>query len=304
MEMSDGTVAPEEASPTGDVFDGGAPGPDAAAGETPAPQSTGINPAWEPLREAIGEDFFQTHAMPILKGMDESAHTRITNLNTQLKGFDGYKPFVEQGISPDDLQMAMQLRQLVETDAEGFYRMLGTHLGLDQQEQDSLDNYGADQDGVGEVPPHILARLEQQENFQRQIIEQAQQQVIEQQQAQAIEQEGAALDAEMSTFLKNNPTFTEEDKGELFRAQYELTMRLQNQGLNRLATLDEAAAEVTQRANYYNQRFGRGAGAPNTLPTTAGGNIPAQQPNAAKMSKQDFQDLIANDLFAAKANQS
>lgn len=304
METQDGTVAPDTTAPTGEVVDGGAPGPDATAGETPAQQPTGINPAWEPLREAIGDDFFNTHAMPILKGMDESAHSRITSLNTQLKGYEPYQPFVDQGVSPDDLQMAMQLRQLVETDPSGFYNMLGQHLGLSQEQQETLEEFGAGQDNAAEVPPHVMARLEQAEQFQQQFMAYAQQQQQEQAQAQLIEQEGTKLDQEMSTFLQRNPTFTEDDKPELFRAQYELTMKLQNQGLNRMATLEEAAAEVTRRASYYNQRFGGGGGAPSPLPTTTGGNIPGQQPDVSKMSKQDFESLIANDLFAAKAQQS
>ena len=126
-----------------------------------------------------------------------------------------------------------------------------------------------------------------------------------QQQAQWEAEATQQLDQEMSTFLQKNPTFTEADKGELFRAQYDLLKRLEAQGINRMPTLDEAAAELQQRAAYFTQRFGAGNGAPNPLPTTTGGDIPGQQPNVAKMSKSDLNDLVAQTLATANAaNQS
>lgn len=294
-EVVDSTVSTEMVEPA-DV-----PGPESAAGEIPAQQPTGINPAWEPLREAIGEDYFATHALPILKGMDESAHTRITYLNSQLKGFESFQPFVDQSVSADDLQMAMELRQLFETNPQGVYELLGQHLGLGQgtESEETLEELGQEE---AVLPPHIQARIDQLEQFQQNFLLQAQQQQQQAQQAQAIEAEGQRLDQEMSDFLTKNPTFTESDKAELFRIQYELTMNLQQQGLNRMATLDEAAAILKDRFASYAQRFG--GKVPSVLPTTTGGDIPGQTPNVAKMSKQDLVDLVANDLFAAKAQQS
>ena len=307
MEPQEGTGVPAEVVSTETAAVESAPGPDATAGATPAPQSTGFNPAWEPLREAIGEDFFNTHAMPVLKGMDESAHTRITNLNNELKSFEGFKPFVEQGLTPQAIQQSMELAQLIEANPQQVYDFLGQHLGVApvEEEPEGLEQFGAGQDGAMQLPQAVLDQLAASQQFQQQYYAEQQERAQMEQQAQWEAEATRELDQQMSTFLQRNPTFTEADKGELFRAQYDLLKRLEAQGINRMPTLDEAAAELQQRAAYFTQRFGAGNGAPNPLPTTTGGDIPGQQPNVAKMSKHDLNDLVAQTLATANAaNQS
>ena len=307
MEPQEGTGVPAEVVSTETAAVESAPGPDATAGATPAPQSTGFNPAWEPLREAIGEDFFNTHAMPVLKGMDESAHTRITNLNNELKSFEGFKPFVEQGLTPQAIQQSMELAQLIEANPQQVYDFLGQHLGVApvEEEPEGLEQFGAGQDGAMQLPQAVLDQLAASQQFQQEYMAEQQRQQEMQQQAQWEAEATRELDQQMSTFLQRNPTFTEADKGELFRAQYDLLKRLEAQGINRMPTLDEAAAELQQRAAYFTQRFGAGNGAPSPLPTTTGGDIPGQQPNVAKMSKSDLNDLVAQTLATANAaNQS
>ena len=307
MEPQEGTGVPAEVVSTETAAVESAPGPDATAGATPAPQSTGFNPAWEPLREAIGEDFFNTHAMPVLKGMDESAHTRITNLNNELKSFEGFKPFVEQGLTPQAIQQSMELAQLIEANPQQVYDFLGQHLGVApvEEEPEGLEQFGAGQDGAMQLPQAVLDQLAASQQFQQQYYAEQQERAQMEQQAQWEAEATRELDQQMSTFLQRNPTFTEADKGELFRAQYDLLKRLEAQGINRMPTLDEAAAELQQRAAYFTQRFGAGNGAPNPLPTTTGGDIPGQQPNVAKMSKSDLNDLVAQTLATANAaNQS
>lgn len=298
METQDGTSPVSIDTSTEALGAEGGSGPEAVVGETPTQQPTGINPAWAPLREAIGDEFFDAHALPVLKGMDESAHTRITSLNSQLAGFEGYKEFVDQGVNPADLQAALELSQLIESDPQRIYSLLGQHLGVvpaGEEEPEGLEAFGAGQENAAEIPPHIMARLEAAEQFQQQFMEQQALEQQQQQHQQIVEAEGQRLDQEMSAFLTNNPTFTEDDKPELFRMQYELTQQLEARGLRRMATLEEAAAAVNERAAYYRQR-GNGNVAPSTLPTTAGGDIPGQQPDVAKMAKQDFVSLIASDL--------
>ena len=161
MEPQEGTGVPAEVVSTETAAVESAPGPGSTAGATPAPQSTGFNPAWEPLREAIGEDFFNTHAMPVLKGMDESAHTRITNLNNELKSFEGFKPFVEQGLTPQAIQQSMELAQLIEANPQQVYDFLGQHLGVarEEEEPEGLEQFGAGQDGAMQLPQAVLDQL-------------------------------------------------------------------------------------------------------------------------------------------------
>ena len=307
MEPQEGTGVPAEAVSTEAAAVEGAPGPDATAGAAPAPQSTGINPAWEPIREVLGDDLFNVNVRPHLQKMDESAHTRITNLNNELKSFEGFKPFVEQGLTPQAIQQSMELAQLIEANPQQVYDFLGQHLGVApvEEEPEGLEQFGAGQDGAMQLPQAVLDQLAASQQFQQQYYAEQQERAQMEQQAQWEAEATRELDQQMSTFLQRNPTFTEADKGELFRAQYDLLKRLEAQGINRMPTLDEAAAELQQRAAYFTQRFGAGNGAPNPLPTTTGGDIPGQQPNVAKMSKHDLNDLVAQTLATANAaNQS
>ena len=307
MEPQEGTGVPAEVVSTETAAVEGAPGPEATAGATPVPEPAGINPAWEPIREVLGDDLFNVNVRPHLQKMDESAHTRITNLNNELKGFEGFKPFVEQGLTPQAIQQSMELAQLIEANPQQVYDFLGQHLGVApaEEEPEGLEQFGAGQDGAMQLPQAVLDQLAASQQFQQEYMAEQQRQQEMQQQAQWEAEATQQLDQEMSTFLQKNPTFTEADKGELFRAQYDLLKRLEAQGINRMPTLDEAAAELQQRAAYFTQRFGAGNGAPSPLPTTTGGDIPGQQPNVAKMSKHDLNDLVAQTLATANAaNQS
>ena len=307
MEPQEGTGVLAEVVSTETAAVESAPGPEATAGATPASEPAGINPAWEPIREVLGDDLFNVNVRPHLQKMDESAHTRITNLNNELKGFEGFKPFVEQGLTPQAIQQSMELAQLIEANPQQVYDFLGQHLGVApaEEEPEGLEQFGAGQDGAMQLPQAVLDQLAASQQFQQEYMAEQQRQQEMQQQAQWEAEATQQLDQKMSTFLQKNPTFTEADKGELFRAQYDLLKRLEAQGINRMPTLDEAAAELQQRAAYFTQRFGAGNGAPSPLPTTTGGDIPGQQPNVAKMSKSDLNDLVAQTLATANAaNQS
>jgi hypothetical protein len=298
-------MEPEEIGTDQDNFDGSAepsgefndPGPSTDAGETPA--DNGFNPAWGGLREAIGEDYFETHARPLLSDMDRNANSRITSLNAQLKGYEGYKPFIDQGADPDSLSTAMQVMQYIERDPQAFYEQMGERLGLTRQDVADLDSFAdgdQDQQDEAELPPHLQAQFTQMQQFQEQQMQQQQ----EQQFQQAIEAEGINLDQEMDAFLTANPTWTQADKGEIFKLQYEITRDLAERGIYRHATVGEAANLLQQRISSYQSRFS-GRGAPSTLPTSAGGNVqPGQEPNTGSMSKQDFAKLIEQDLLNAR----
>lgn len=280
----------------------GGPGPDSSAGETPAQQPTGINPAWAPIRDVLGEDLFDVNVAPHLQKFDEAAQTRITNLTSELKGFEGYKSFVEQGISPDAIEQAMQIRQLLESNPQEVYARLGEYFGQGQESQEEgLENFGAGQENAAEVPPHLQAQLDQLTQFQQQVIQQQQEAQMQAQQNAAIEEAGAQLDKDMDDFLNGNTMFSAEDRSELFRIQHELTLMNERKGLSRMATPAEAGQVLSAKFAEYRQRFGGGAGAPSVISPTAGGDIQPSAPDVGKLSKQGMAELIENDLRAAAA---
>lgn len=277
------------------------PGPDPVAGETPA-APTGINPAWTGLRDAIGEDHFATFAQPLLQEMDHNAHTRITNLNAQLKSFEGFQQFIDQELTPDDLTHALALVQMIGDDPKAFYEQLGQHLGITAEEpEEGLEQFGAGQDDTLQIPPALQQQLNDMQKFQNDWIAQQQAQQEQQQQEELQAEAEKQFEQEMSDFLEKNPAWTEQDRDFLNEARARLTQALQARGLNRIASLEEAAADVQKQYAAVKARFGVTSGAPTTLPTTAGGDVQTGKPDVTKMSRSDFETLIANDIRAANA---
>ena len=262
------------------------PGPvEPEAGATPA---TEINPSWVGLRDAIGEDFFEQFARPILTDMDRNANQRITSLNTQLKEYEGYKFLVDQKIAPDFVTQAVQIAQMLETQPEQLYEFLTQHLGKGQEPEAEPE-----EDPAGEIPPEIQAQLDQLRQFQESQLQAEEKRKFDAEVARLSEE----IERETREYITNNPTLTEEDIPELDAIRHQLSKDLQAKGMNRIATLDEAAAVLMQKYEQYKARFGNNA--PNTLPTSAGGNVSAsQQFDATKASKQDFEAQIVNDLLS------
>ena len=261
-------------------------------------QQTGINPAWVPLRDAIGDDFFNAHAKPLLAQMDESANSRITSLGGQLKAFEPYKQLIDDGVSMEDIQTALTAAQLINSDPKGFVEMLNGYIDPeDAQAANLLDpegEEGGDQTGQMELPAEIQAQLSQIAQFQQQQAEQQQQQEFEAQVAEADRQ----ILEETNAYISATPHFTESDIPELMSIRSELTRVLQDRGMNRLATLEEAGQVLTERFKSYQGRFGNDS-APRTLAPGAGGAPTPNPVDTAKMSKSETIDLVAARLAAA-----
>lgn len=280
------------------------PGPEPVAGGTPA-APTGINPAWIGLRDAIGEDHFATYAQPLLQEMDSNAHNRITNLNAQLKGYEGFQTFIDNDFTPDDIQTALDLVQMIGDDPKSLYDRLGAHLGITVEEpEEGLEQFGSEQEETFQLPPALQQQLTQMQEFQTNWIAQQQQQAEQAEQERLQAQAEQQFEQEMSNFLRDNPTWTEQDKDQLNSLRAQLTRDLQDRGLNRIASIEEAAAALAKQYAAFQTRFGLPNGAPSTLPPTAGGAAQPAAPDVTKMSTSDFEALIAADIRAANAAKS
>lgn len=294
----DGTGEATETSGVAPEVEAPSPGP-SEAGETPAVQD-GFNPAWTGLRDAIGEDHFDTFARPLLSEMDRNAQNRITALNTQLKGYEGYKPFTEAQIDPTRIENALAIADSLENEPERLYAFLKERFG----EEVAADVTGVDDptdvdQSEVQLPAAVQAQLTAFHEFQENAIRAAEQQEQEERFNQTVEQETARIDQEYVTFFERNPSYTDADKDELLQIQYELTRDLGERGLTRVATVDEAAGVLRDRREAYRQRFG-GAQAPSTLPTSAGGSVAPAKRSVSDLSKDEFNALVAADLEAAR----
>jgi len=259
----------------------------AEVGENPASG----NPAWDDIRSSLDEFSF-SKIEPHLKKFDSEAQKRIESLNSQVKEVGWAREISEQGIDPDRVKMALAMAETLDADPKEFYNLIGQHLQeqglLTPEAQEALDE-AADSDDAY-VPPHLQAQLEEMQQQQEQMREYFEQQQYEEIQRQA----DAEIASEVDELKASNPNFDDFDVKQVLNVALQITQRNQLQGVQRVATLAEAAAEYQQMQQHLLSR--QGGSAPRTLPVTGGG-APSQAPaDPAKMSKQEFMQMIAQDV--------
>ena len=260
----------------------------AEVGENPASG----NPAWDDIRSSLDEFSFGK-IEPHLKKFDAEAQKRIENLNSQVKEVSWARELSEQGIDPERVTMALAMAERLDADPKEFYNLIGQHLQeqglLTPETQEALDNATESEDDAY-IPPHLKAQLEQMQQNQEQM-----RAYFEQQQQEEIQRQAdMEVASEIEELKASNPNFDDFDVKQILNTALQITQRNAQQGVQRVATLAEAAAEYQQMQQHILSR--QGGSAPRTLPVTGGG-APSQAPaDPAKMSKQEFMQMIAQDV--------
>lgn len=233
--------------------------------------SPGLNPAWTEALSAIPEQFHQT-LTPHFQQWDQSAQDRIESVNQQLSQFDGFKPFLETGISPQDLEQAAQLAYMVQTDPQAVYNALAEAHGFGSGETEGEEVEGEGEEG-------------QAQNFQDPRFDQLQQgldlvaqTILQQEQTKISQAADSKLDAEINELKTKYPTFDE---------NYFLSLMANG------ATADEAAQayeKLTQNILQQNPR----PFAPTVMGNSGGGTgLPSQAIDPTKLSDKDRRALVA-----------
>lgn len=233
--------------------------------------SPGLNPAWGEALSAIPEQFHQT-LTPHFQQWDQAAQKRIETVNEQLKNYEPYKDFVENGISAEDLVQGYQLMYQLNQNPQEFHKALTEAYGLGSGEPVS------EGDGEGE-------EIDPSQNFQDPRVDQLQQNldlvaqtILQQEQAKIASQADAQLDAELNALKEKFPNF---DEG------YVLSLVANG------ATMEEAAAQyesLTQSILQSNPR----PFAPTVMGNSGGGSgLPSQAIDPTKLSDKDRRNLVA-----------
>lgn len=249
------------------------------------------NPAWDDIRSSLDEFSFGK-IEPHLKKFDSEAQKRIESLNSQVKEFGWARELAEQGVNPERIQMALAVAERLDSDPKEFYNVIGEHLRkeglLTPEVQEALDEASDEDDAY--IPPHLKAQLEQMQKQQEMM-----QQYFQEQQYEQIQKEAdAEIATEIDQLKASNPNFDDFDVKQVLNVALQITQRNAQQGIERVATLAEAAAEYQQMQQHILSR--QGGSAPRTLPVTGGG-APSQAPaDPAKMTKKEFMEMIASDV--------
>ncbi len=171
-------------------------------------EGTGGNPAWSELLSVIPQDLHE-QVQPHLQKWDQNYQTGIQKVHSQ---YEGYKPFVENGIAPEQMSYALQLLDQIETNPQQVMEAMQQYLlqdegGYDQGGQGGYDPY-QEQQGQNNDTAFDLGSNPQFSELQ-QMVSQIAQVLVQQNQDSQAQQEDAQLDQELTSLRETKGDFDE-----------------------------------------------------------------------------------------------
>jgi hypothetical protein len=262
--------------------------------ETP-PDSSGGNPAWQPLRQKLDPLTFKMIEED-LKSFDASAQSRITQLNKQFAPFKG---FIDSGQTEQSLQQAVLIAQQINDDPVGFHEKLSEYLRVNgkmpetpQEIAEMADTDFEDQSELPEDPR--IAQLEAQNEQITQFLRQQEQDRIRQTAESDIK-------TEIEGLKQAHPEFSEADIKEVISRTAFMAHQNLAAGNRKIPTLEEGAAEYLGLRNRLLTTPRAGDSAPKLLPTSGGvPSVGGQQPKLGDLSRGQTQDLLAGLINQSK----
>lgn len=244
---------------------------------TDGSESGGLNPAWSPMLEKIPG---QLHPMvtPYLRDWDKNFQTELQKVQSQ---YEPYKPFLEQQVSPEQIEQALGLFRLADSDPRRLYDELanyygyGTDQGQQQVDEGSFDINSGEE---GEQLPPELAELRQNQEMLAQVL------VAQHQQEQLAAAE-KQIDEEIATIKTAHPDLTEDEETMIFQLAAATGQ-----------TLTEAADNLLK---YKNSAIEQAAASRPAAPSvmSATGTVPGAPPvNPRELDRKGTKNLVASLL--------
>jgi len=258
---------------------------DATANEGGSDESTsGGNPAWTELYGVL-PDSLHTVVSPVLEKWEQGTQQKFQQYAEQVKQYEPYQGFVEQGVAPDQIEQALAVAQLIDQDPQGFLQQMQAFYGgqqpnQQQEPQQSQDNNSYDQ--FDEQPFDIendprFKQLQQQQDLIAGYLAQQ----VEAEQSQQADQQ---LDQEVQELTEKYGEFDED---------YVFGLALNG------VPLEDAVQRYQSMVESVRTRPAADANLPNII--SPGGGLPSEQVNPADMTPQQRQQYVMSVL--AQANQ-
>jgi hypothetical protein len=232
---------------------------------------TADNPAWNELLGAVPS---QLHGVikPHLQKWDQGVQERFQKVHSD---YEPWKPYAEAGISPDEVNYALNLLEAINTDPQRVYDALAQHLGIKGVPQNgSYPEQGESGTDEGGFEDPRLQELEEGYKNLAQITL-----------AQHQKEQDAEADAELDKYLK---TLTEKF-GE-YDERYVLAM------IGAGVDGEEAVQSFQEMVNTAKTAQNR---PPSPTVMSPGGGLPSQTVNPNLMNEKDRKALLASMLQAA-----
>lgn len=251
------------------IEDGSVQGDISPAGEN----APGPNPAWDDVLSVLPEQFHPV-VTPHFQKWDQSAQQRVEQANQSVAQFEPYKPFVENGISPEDLEQGLQLMYQINQDPKAVYEALGQAYGLTSAQVEAVIEGEGEE---GEPQNFQDPRFDQIQNG----LDLVAQTLLQQEQAKISAQADAELDSELTSLREKFPNFDE---------HYVLSLVANG------ATMEQAAQQyeaLTQNILQQNPR----PFAPNVMGNSSGGTgLPSQAIDPKTLDGAGRRALVAQML--------
>lgn len=267
----------------------------------PVETPSGINPAWEPLRNELDPISF-SRIERHLREMDNAGQQRFTKLN---EDFKWAKELQDQGWTPDRVSSAIQFATNLDDNPEIIYQQLGQFLQengrmpADEQELlESVDGNEAEAEVLDEDP-----RFKQLSDKQKSLEDQQQRiddffaQQEEQRQAQVIETQ---LTSELSALEESRKDLTRPDIAEILRYAGSQTEANRVSGVDKIVSIAEATQWFDSLKNRFLSAPRPGDSAPQLLPTSGGVPTGQTQKRPSEYTSAEVQALIAGGIQSSK----
>lgn len=235
----------------------------------------GPNPAWNDVLSVLPEQFHPV-VTPHFQKWDQAAQSKIEAANNSLKEFEGFKPFVEHGINPQEVEQGLRLMWEINNNPENVYKALAEAYKFGEQTPVANPNSnGEDEDEAPYgVDPEISSKLEQHEG----LLQAVSQIVLNDAQAKEAAAADSALEKELNTLKEKYGEYDEE---------FVLTKMLNG-------------ASGEEAINAYQglvQRLSPKPFAPSVLGNNGGGTgLPSQAIDPTKLSGKETRNLVAQML--------
>jgi hypothetical protein len=231
----------------------------------------GPNPAWNDVLNVLPEQFHSV-VTPHFAKWDQAAQSRIEAANASLKEYESYKPFVEHGITNEEIEQGLRILYEINNNPQNVYTALGNAYKFGQTTEPPVD------EGTEEPEPSAqYQKLEQGLELVSKI-------VLADAQAKQDAQADIELDRELEAL--------KEKHGE-YDLRYVLAM-MQNgmSGEEAVQSFNELKNSFAPKQNSF---------APSILGGNKGGaGIPSGAIDPTKLSSGETRNLVAQMLAAAK----
>lgn len=246
--------------------------------------NSGFNPAWEPIKEKLGDAAFQL-IQPELSKWDQGVNKRFETLNEQ------FAPYKELG-TPEELTNYKNIIEQMDSNPEAMYEALGNFL----QENGRMPSKAEAQEIADEIDEEaetseIDPRLEELAKGQEQI-----RQFLEaQQEAEIQAQAEAELNAEIAD-LESSRGYSKDDMQEIIRTAAFLSSQS-----DKVVPLSVAADQFDALRERILTTPRPGDSAPKLLPTSGGNAAATLNKSVGSLSRNETQDLIS--AYLSQSNQ-